>query len=293
MMPFDTKQMEENKMAAQANLTAARQEIDAYRVDLEKKFGIPIDVKPSPRLLGVGATTCSLWRQTHPIDCHSIFVEPCNSGQAPYILSQSLMQIELECLAHEAGLWRCALTARAAGENIVNELFEPLISKHADPARRELMRNRAARLTRLFSSQVRALPLLMIVERRLHDRFPILRPAQFVNLNISTGLRRDELNGLEAPPQLLDALRGIKAGWDCFIDDVLHTRNFEFHRGKPHGSSGEKLFREAHPHLATSAPDAYLTLADRFAELLGFQELFVWDARPAREIVTELGASLN
>lgn len=290
--PFDPSQLKNNIEAAKQNLHLAQREVAAYRRHLEQQHGFPIIVKSSPHLSGSGATTTSVFCQVDEVDHHSVFVETCEPAYQPYVLAQALASIETDCLAHNAGAWRCALTSRAATERILDELYEPLIEATPDPRKRELLRCRADWNIRELSLRVRTMPVHLIVARRLYDRFPSLRPGQFVLMNEAAVLAKDELVDLQSPPQISNALHALNVCWKCCVDDLLQTRHVAFHQG-PGRSAGEQLYRMASPHLAASDPDDHLTLAQQFAEVLGFPDLLVWESRPVREFLSKWRVDVN
>lgn len=273
----------EKQKQAQALQTQAIADVQDYRQKLEKDFGIPIVMESLGDDTGAGGTVRPYWDQRTRVRCHSIALASCESWARPHKLGHELTHIALECEAFAAGRRRTSFQSKSTTERLL-AMCDP--AKTDDPW-----------VLKKIVSYSRNVPVDMVVESRLKQRFSKLAPAQFVNVHsFEERIARDaHLNRpMDASPKFLLALDSMVAARALFVDRSFESpfKHFDRFQNKPAGDLAQQLcdeFQGAFDH--GMSPDDHYRLIDRFSEIVGFSDMHEWVAETAFEIIEQLASN--
>jgi tetratricopeptide (TPR) repeat protein len=272
----------------------ACQAVEGFRGTIEALTGHPVvvHIEDLPASIGGYAET-PLQRggDRHHIHCNRLYPDPLRQ----HFLAHELMHIELEAEALAAGKARRFIGSNAGFKS---QFILPR------PQRRQLRRKGwdEAAIARLLASQVdRVLlslfnsPVDLVVETRVHERFPVLASAQFLAFGrLLEDAPRPEavLNGRGVMPRQLMlaglALNDVRARLydSMFGHTTLHALDETDTEVFPLASSLWECWRSAGPSLR---PGDEFQLVDQFAEILGLRQAYEWSTVSATPSDTGLG----
>ncbi|MFH0992519.1 MAG: tetratricopeptide repeat protein [bacterium] len=208
--------------------------------------GYPVEIIVDDSLSGVSAMSELAWR--HHTNSHRIRHRSGPQRIVPHLIMHEIKHILLEYEASEAGNNRVFVVTeqqRQYGrDQIQNELFK-LDDLGLEQSEKEEI---VSRWLFGLTNQLYNCPLDMIVEKRMYDKYPELRPFQFVSLAYT---QREYLKVLTdsdlqkiSPQSIYRASLAMNCAYALFADWLYHGAT-EF--SKPYRSSsmfalGEKLF---------------------------------------------------
>jgi len=264
-----------------AQLPKAARIIQEYRQQLEKDYGFPIVFKQLETQSLAGGIVRPYWDQRREVRCHSIDLSPCDVWARPHKFSHELTHIALEC------------EAQASGQRKSHDPLAPTMHRllaACDPKRSD----EEYLLRRLYSYSMNV-PVDLVVESRLARDFPVLAPAQFVNLH-----RFEERNARghkhsliwNVSPETRLAYDALVATRARFVDELVPGpfKYYERFRGTDAGSLADQLHAEFQTAFQRGmAPGDHYILVDRFAAIIGLPGIHGWRPEPVFEIVEQLG----
>jgi hypothetical protein len=160
--------------------------------------------------------------------------------------------------------------------------FEPLPTRlRSDAGAQAWFQNVASEMTMLVFSSVFGLPIQMLVKERLRNRFPVLRPAQFVSLSTEflEGTADCGCDEFPRPPRLLERAMNAVVGLRALHYDHLFGGVTEFAASRQ-GSDGFDLARRLWDHWQAKAPAMgpwdQCAIVDEFARILDLSGHFQW-----------------
>jgi hypothetical protein len=135
-------------------------------------------------------------------------------------------------------------------------------------------------------------PLDMIIERSLHERFPLLRPAQF----LSVGLLAEEANKTNShaevrkftPRKILNASLALNGAYALCLEDLFHeSAEFaaSYRREETFGLS-QKIWQHWQSRSGQLTPGDEYALVDEFADMVGLRGWFEWQPDPGHHEVS-------
>lgn len=195
-----------------------------FQAELESLSGYPVKIEEGEFSDNAGARIQMAW--THGRDHHRLITR---RGYPPELLCH------LE--AHELSHLKIETEARADGKNqffsstsATMETARAALRAEADKLRRR--GTPPETVERLHLTLIKSLcgflfncPLDMLIERRLHDAFPVLRPSQFLSLRHMAGeaLRANtDTEVLKVTPRkILRATLALNGAYCLFLDDLF------------------------------------------------------------------------
>ena len=189
--------------------------------------------------------------------------------------------------------------ARQAGRNLtftVDTAAEQLALEAVRDHTRKLLRegtsesyvDRWTRQTILaVRSQLHDVPLDMIIEQRLMDRYEALRPSQFASLyklqRDAVPVLTDEHVRKRTAPVIYRATAGLHYAFALCIDSLYGHRTDYSAPYKREGSSsaGSRIFTLWQRATRAFAPGDEYRLVDSVADLLKLQGWYTWQPDPA------------
>ncbi len=277
---------------------AVRQHSDAfkcvqdYKAAMEKLSGFPIRFEETDFEDMLGATIQMAWK--HGRDYHLIKTR---RGYDPELLAHleahELTHLKLESEARQEGKNLFFATSAQSRELAIRSIA-------TDVRRLEKQGYSEESITKLTLSVVAGLtgflfncPLDMIIERYIRERFPALRPAQFLSLrgmaleaaatNTNPQIRQ------VTPRRIMQASLALNGAYSLFLDNLfagasdfsaLYQRLDTF-------SLSQRLFNRWAEQVDKLEPGDEYKLVDEFAEMTGLRAWYEWKPDPGQHEVIE------
>ena len=267
--------------------------VQNYKAELETLSGYPVKIEEGELTGTIGARIQMAW--TRRRDHHLITTR---KGCPPELLCHRE--------AHELTHLKIESEARQAGRN---QFFTSTERTHA--AAHSALRTDADKLRRngstpdaverLHLSLIKGLcgflfncPIDMLIERHLHQTFPVLRPAQFLSLRAMTD---DALKANTSPEivkvtprKIIRAVLALNGAYTLFLDDLFEgaTVFAEPYRRMDNFDMAKRLYQHwiSRSEKCTGGGREYY-LVDEFANLLGLRDWYEWQADPGHHEVAE------
>ncbi|HEX6383997.1 MAG TPA: hypothetical protein VF177_04945, partial [Anaerolineae bacterium] len=157
----------------------------------------------------------------------------------------------------------------------------------------EVVEDYVQNLLQGFADRLYNMPLDMIIETRLYEKYPQLHSSQFSSFYQAY---RDGLRSLQdsdakrlTPRLVYNAALGMEAGYAIFIDHLWRGRTdyAAAYQSTRHYREGQQLFALWLEAMESYRPGAEYDLVDRVAATLRVQEWYEWqvdEERPAEEV---------
>jgi hypothetical protein len=277
-----SKLLRDQEKLAIALRDAATKAVGEYRRRIERDHGLPIVMESLETETGAGGTVRPLWDQRTRVRCHSIDLAPCEPWARPHKLAHELIHIQLECAAFAAGVRRSHV--------MLTPTYQHFMAM-CDPRRKD----DPTLLRKIFNFSLNV-PVDMIVELRLQREFPVLKPAQFVNLHrlVANSLDGHRLTRpWDVSPQFRQAFDSLVALRSRFVNQVAPAPGKQVDPFD--GTSAGRLAWELYDEFKTvadqwSAPGGHYAMVDRFAEIIGLPGLHDWVPEPIFELAERAAA---
>ncbi len=211
--------------AAQRHSEAFKQVLN-YKAEMEKLSGLPIRIEETEFADKVGARIQIAWK--HDRDYHLLSTRKGYPQElVAHLETHELTHLKLECEARKAGrnlfFTTTAKTRETAIRSVSGDIRKWEKQGYTDDSITQVTLSLTAGLCGfLFNC-----PLDMIIERHLHDAFPLLRPAQYLSLRI---MAREALQANSDPeirrmtPQIiLKSSLALNGAYSLFLDDLFHA----------------------------------------------------------------------
>ncbi len=263
----ETKQLlAEQEHLAKQHLTESSRLVVDYQSQLEREFGYPIVYQTLGRN-GAAGTARSVWDQNSACQHHSIDLAADHPWLEPAHRAHELMHIELECRAHAAGVRKSHAVKLSSRTSPIAELT---FQEYGE----------------LFSHAYN-IPVDMVVDATVMERWPILRPALFLSaFRFQTATSKSPLSRLLCSARFFDSIRALRAASALFTDRSYGLSNFfRTYRHFPEGKLGQRLYQEFTCSCPLKESDGHYKLADAFAQILGLPELHQWHAQTRSELI--------
>jgi len=267
---------------AQQNHLAATELVRQLQAETSKLTGCPIEVIDEAAAVMLGGSGVVLgWDN----DCDHHVVSFQREGPEylrPHLVAGALLMIQVESKARAAGKRRIFEVSEEQQRNMLS-LFEPLPAELCQDWFEGAAR---AMLMAPFHALIGSAPC-MLVESRLRQQFPVLRPAQFLSLRdaVIENWQGRHLLG-DPPPRMPRALeRAYTAlmGLQCLFFDGLTggvTAFAAYYQDLEAFSLSRKLWQ----HWQSKAPGLqagdHYAMVDDFADIVGLSGRFGWLADP-------------
>ncbi len=261
--------------------------VDERRRELEDIGGIPIDLE-ADKTLRESATAQMAWK--HGRDRHIVRYQDEEPTAVPHLLMHELEHIAMEIEARAAGTNRhFASTAetREAGLTAVGDHIAKLQRRGLsdDLTAEWLQQALSIACIRLFN-----VPLDMIIEHNLYDRYEALRTTQFVSVYAMYAealptLKEPRLREM-TPAKVFRPLISLDRAFALFLDSLFGAR-FDFgapYRNESAGFGGPRIFSLWQRAMRNFQPGDEYRLVDDVAECLGMAGWYTWqeDRSPVR-----------
>lgn len=135
-------------------------------------------------------------------------------------------------------------------------------------------------------------PLDMIIERELFNRFPLIRPAQFVSVGILADEALKTNSHAEVrkytPKKILQASLALNGAYALFLEDLFQGAvefAASYRREESFGLS-QKIWQHWQSRATQLAPGDEYKLVDEFADLTGLQGWYEWQIDSGHHEIT-------
>ena len=252
--------------------------IEERKKVVESVTGFPVEIVLDDSLQGVTAKTHLAWK--HDRDRHQIFYRENHPAVVPHLLAHELEHILLEHEARTADVNKLFVTTEATTEKAVESLGEERwkLRQSGLPA------EEANRITHQWVSgltnQLFNCPLDMVIEYRVHQKYPQLRSTQFASLLATqaenAGVVTDKDIKKLVPKRIYQANVAMNASYALFTDWLYAgaTEYVKPYRETNILATGERLFQSwMDIKVGLHAGDEYSLVAS-FSRLLQLDDWF-------------------
>lgn len=170
---------ETNTKVAEKNLEVMMGFVDDRRKNLENG-NYPIKLIEDNTLEYVTARTQMAWK--HNREHHEISYRKKNPVTLPHILAHEMEHINLENHARQTGRNRIFMTTPEIRERSIRSIGDHIYKLKDLGYSEETITKVMLDIVNGLANQLFNCPLDMIIERRIHDNYEILRPSQFLSL---------------------------------------------------------------------------------------------------------------
>ena len=129
-------------------------------------------------------------------------------------------------------------------------------------------------------------PLDMVIERQLHDDFPLLRPSQYLSIsklaNEAIEANRKEQVRKYTPRRLLNSSLALNGAYALFLDDLFNqaTEFAAAYRSEETFGLAQKLWQHWRGRSKNLGPGDEYSLVDDFADMIGIRDWYEWIPDP-------------
>lgn len=277
---------------AQGDYDRNMQLVEERRNKIVDDTSIPIVITASEDIEVVKAVTQLAWNHHRPE--HRILYRQLGRAFVPYILAHELTHIRMEYEARAANRNRSFATTNETRERMIRSISDDVYK----------LRNRGyseSDITKVtldwikgLANQLFNMPLDIVIEARLYDELPELRPSQFIALS---GFATDNAKGLTnaeikrlTPTRIWRASVAMSGAYALLMDS-LYPGRAEFakpYRQWEHFSLVEKLYHVWQDLRRDWEPGDEYDLVDEFAHILKLQDIYEW--KPANELAIDTTA---
>lgn len=266
--------------------------IEDRALELDTMTGYPIELVQDESLQ-VPATTRIGWKYGE--DHHVLRYRGADQAVTPHLLMHELEHIAMEAEARDVGL-NLMFTATSASDRTANEA----IADHAEKLRRDgtsatFVDRWNAQTIHIIRSQLYNIPLDMVIEQRLLEKYESLRPSQFASLH---KMQAEALETLteehirkNTAPVIYRATVSLNYAFALCIDHLFGDRTnygapYKREGAAVNGSRVYNLWRKA---MRKYQPGDQYPLVDDVASLLGLSGWYAWqEDRVAPEATTSM-----
>lgn len=265
---------------AQSNYDHYMQLIEAHRELVAAETGSPIQFIPDDSLPIVKAVTQTVWK--HGTDEHRIRYRPLGRAFVPYILAHELTHLRMENAARQIGRNRNFATTPETRERMIRSISDDVFKLRKLGYPEQDITHVTLEWVNGMANQLFNMPLDIVIEARLFEEMPELRPSQFSTLN---GFATENALALTDPKakQLSPAriYRGNIAlsGAYAMLMDALYPGRADFaapYRKWEHFNLVKQLYNVWEDLRRDWEPGDEYDLVDEFARILKFQDAYEW-----------------
>jgi tetratricopeptide (TPR) repeat protein len=266
--------------------------VQNYKAELETLSGYPIRIEETDFDDRVGARIQMAWK--HGRDYHLISTR---RGYAPELLAHleahELTHLKMESEARKVGknlfFATTAATRETALRAIAGDMRKWKKEGYADDSIAQVATSMIGGICGfLFNC-----PLDMLIERDLRERFPALRPAQFLSMRQMAGEAwatnsNPDIRRL-TPRKIMQASLALNGAYALFLDDLFAGASAFAapYSGLDTFALSQRLFRHWHDRSENlGGGGAEYRLVDEFADLTGLRDWYEWKPDPGRHEVT-------
>jgi hypothetical protein len=147
---------------------------------IEKVTGFPVELIEDSELKGVTAKTQLAWK--HNRTEHRVIYQPNLPSVVPHLLAHELEHISLEFEARSEGKNKLFVTTNETIEKALQSLGDDRYKLREVALPNDEVNRLSLEWVSGLANQLFNCPLDMVIENRLYQKYPQLRPSQFLSL---------------------------------------------------------------------------------------------------------------
>ncbi len=265
--------------------------VQGYKAETETLSGYPVRLQSEALAANVGATIQMAWkykRDHHLLKIRASYPPPL----AGHLESHELTHLKMESVARQANRNRFFSSSPASRETALRSLGN-------DIRRWEKLGFNDAKIKQVSLDLIDGLcgflyncPLDMIIERELFNRFPLIRPAQFVSVGILADEALKTNTHAEVrkftPKKILNASLAMNGAYALFLEDLFHGAA-EFtasYRREESFALSQKIWQHWQSRASQLAPGDEYDLVDEFADMTGLRGWYEWQPDAGHHEIT-------
>ena len=265
--------------------------VQSYQIEVEALSGYPVRIQTGELEAKVGATIQMAWkynRDFHLLKLREDYPQPLTG----HLQSHELTHLKLESLARKQSRNKFFSVSAATRETALRSLGN-------DIRRWEKLGFTESKIQEVSLDLISGLcgflyncPLDMIIERELFNRFPLIRPAQFISSGILFGeaLKTNTHADVRkfTPRKILNASLALNGTYALFLEDLFHgAAEFaaSYRREETFGLS-QRIWQHWQTRASQLAPSDEYDLVDEFAEMVGLRGWFEWQSDSGNHEIT-------
>ncbi len=254
--------------------------IGERRKRVGEETGFPIEVLEDNKLEGVYAVSQTAWK--HGRDCTVIRYRQTAPGLMPHIIAHELEHVCLEFEARAKGRNRFFSTTGSTRKHAIESIADHVAKLQKLGFSEDAIQAVTLQMTAGLANQLFNCPLDMVIERRVFEKYEIIRPCQFVSLaathaEYSQVLKNEEIRRL-SPPRIFRANNAMNCAYALFIDSLYGsaTGYADSYRATDFFAVGQQLFAAWQSIQEHFQPGDEYRLVDEFARILKLEKWFEW-----------------
>jgi hypothetical protein len=278
---------EERRRMARRQHPLAKRSVQAYRHDLEQRFGVPIKVRETTVLEHEFGRVTPAWGRQPMADHHLIEILASQPQMAkPHVLAHELTHLDLMCRAKDVG--RCSTCS------VIQDRHRRTL-KCINPRNLVGKKKRGKNTTKsnLLAMDIQILdfivshavniPLDMVVETTIERDIPVLTHSYILVTDEQMAERLAETDFIfmktHLRPSFHRAFFGLESAYAYFCDRRFGnaTDYFAQYRNTEHEALGRALVAEFDASFPTLQPGDEYDFVDRCADLVGLRQLYKWN----------------
>lgn len=275
--------LEVNRRVADRDYTQFMQAVDERKRTLEaREGGYPIDIIEDNSLDYVSAVSQMAWK--HRRDQHIIRYRNRTRAMTPHLVAHELEHIELEEEARNAKRNRLFSTTAKTRELAIRSISD-------DVYRLRNMGMPEADITKMIVDMIDGManhlfntPLDMVIETRLYQHLPAIRPSQFASLNVMYGEALHTFTSQDikrlTPRRIWRASATLNCAYALFLDSLYQgkTDYAQPYRSSELMTTAQKLFGMWQDAMAHFQPGDEYDLVTQYAKVLRLDDWYEWRA---------------
>ena len=254
--------------------------------ELETATGHPISIEEDDSIGYVSAVAQMAWK--HGRDEHRVRYRNKADAVTPHLLAHELEHIVTEHEARKEGRNRTFTSTAKTREYAVRSIADHITKLQRKGYPEGQLTDVMLKLIHGLCNQVFNCPLDMLVERNLYNKYPALRPAQFVSIRQMYFEALQTFTNPEikrnTPPSIYRASVTLNCAYALFIDHLYQglTDYAAPYRSYDNFSTGKNLFDIWKKRMDSFVPGDEYEVVDEYARQLKLLSWYEWqpDAVP-------------
>ncbi len=268
-----------NKQIAERAYDSFMQVIEGRKQELESQTGNRIEVKED-NSLSTDAVSQMAWN--HNTDTHRIKYKNKIPAITPHHLAHELEHIHLEHEARQAGRNRAFATTIGTREIALRSISKDIFRLQRSGYPEGEITSVILQLVGGLANQLFNTPLDMVIEYRVFERYPELRPSQFVSLHARQTENASILTNRDirkiTPPSIFRASNALNCAYALFTDHIYggKTEYARAYQDTEFMKVGQELFGLWQRMMPDYQHGDEYKFVDEAAKVLALNEWYEW-----------------
>jgi tetratricopeptide (TPR) repeat protein len=278
------------KELAKKNIQKMWSVIEEIKKELSGISGYPVRIEagnPPGETLSIIQMAWKYGRDYHLI----IYKENVPDEILIHLISHELEHLRLECAARKAGKNRFLVVTSKNKEKAISSMKEDAARLKRQGFSEKSIDGLTLHLAEGIVRQVQNGPIDLLIEKNLYNKYPLLRPAQFISLAMLATQAQDSVTKPkireQMPEHIVFASSALNGATALFLDKLWKGKTCytEPYRNFDSFSASHELFSFLEDRIEKMKPGEEYEIVDVWAEKLGIQDWYQWqeDTGPYKE----------